>query len=114
MTGSGYTSGVRPKWFEKLMGSVLLGHYRYNLDLNEITHLCKLGRNWRVEYKGNLCTVIIPEPILENKNMWVIFQKKWKKNVKKRAKYLKIWTKMYKIRKYHENSQVIACGYCMQ
>ena len=37
-------------------------------------------------------------PILESKGMCVIFQKKGKKNVKKdkkRAKYLKIWAKMY-------------------
>ena len=41
-------------------------------------------------------------PILENKAMYAIFQKKRKEgqqNVKKgqkRAKYLKIWAKMYK------------------
>ena len=53
--GSEYTSGFGPKWFIK-MWSVLLGQYRDNL---EITHLCKLQRNWRVEYEGDLYNVII-------------------------------------------------------
>ena len=42
----------------------------------------------------------IPEPILESKSMRAIFQKKVKKILKKgqkMAKYLEIWTKMYKI-----------------
>ena len=30
----------------------------------------------------------------------------------KRAKYFKIWAKMYKIFKYFEKGQVIACGHC--
>ena len=50
-------------------------------------------------------------PILENKDMHVIFQKKGKKNLK-REKYLKIWAKMYKILKYFEKGPVIACNYC--
>ena len=33
---------------------------------------------------------------------------------RKRAKYLEIWAKMYKIWKYFEKRQVIACNYCMQ
>ena len=50
----------------------------------------------------------LAKPILESKGMRAIFQKKkkikkGKKNVKKaqkRAEYLKIWAKMYKISKY--------------
>ena len=38
-------------------------------------------------------------PILESKGMHAIFQKKDKKKGQKRAKYLKIWAKMYKTRK---------------
>ena len=49
-------------------------------------------------------------PILESKGMRAIFQKKGKK----RAKYLKIWAKMYKIWKYFEKGQVIACDYRTQ
>ena len=50
-------------------------------------------------------------PISENKDMHVIFQKKGKKNLK-RKKYLKIWAKMYKVLKYFEKGPVIACNYC--
>ena len=53
-------------------------------------------------------------PILESKGMCVIFQKKGKKNVKKRAKYLKIWARTLKIWKYFENEHVNACDYTMQ
>ena len=41
--------------------------------------------------------------------MHAIFQKKGKK----RAKYLKIWAKMYKIWKYFEKGQPHACDYHM-
>ena len=56
-------------------------------------------------------------PILESKNMCVIFRKKGKKRFKKgkkKAKYLKIWEKIYKIWKYFEKGQVIVCDYWMQ
>ena len=46
-------------------------------------------------------------PILE---MCVIFQKQSAKKCHKRAKYLKIWAKMYKIWKYFEKGLVIACN----
>ena len=44
--------------------------------------------------------------------MHVIFQKRGKKGQKKlkRAKYLKIWAKMYKIGKCFEKEQIIACN----
>ena len=51
---------------------------------------------------------------LESKGMRASFHKKGKeraKNVKK-GKYLKIWVKVYDIRKYFEKDQVIACDYC--
>ena len=51
-------------------------------------------------------------PILESKGMRAIFQKKGKK-MAKRAKYLKIWAKMYKIWKYFEKGQPHACDYRM-
>ena len=44
----------------------------------------------------SLLEVVATGPILESKGMCVIFQKKGKKCLK-RAKYLKIWAKMYKI-----------------
>ena len=44
----------------------------------------------------------IAGPILERKDMHAIFQKKGK-----RAKYFKIWAKMYKIRKYFEKGSLI-------
>ena len=53
-------------------------------------------------------------PILENKAMYAIFQKKRKEgqqNVKKgqeRAKYLKIWAKMYKNWKSFEKGHLIS------
>ena len=52
-------------------------------------------------------------PILESKGMLTIFSEtaeKSKKNVEeqKRAKYLKIWAKIYKIWKYFEKGQGIA------
>ena len=40
-------------------------------------------------------------PILKSESMRAIFEKK--------AKYLKIWAKTYKILKYFKNGQVIAC-----
>ena len=40
------------------------------------------------------------------------FSEKGQKDDKKRVKYLKIWTKMYKIWKCFEKGQVIACDYC--
>ena len=42
--------------------------------------------------------------------MHEIFQKN---RQKKRAKYLKIWAKMYKIWKYFEKGQPHVCNYCM-
>ena len=51
-------------------------------------------------------------PILESKGMRAIFQKKGKKKNlegQKRAKYLKIWAKIYKISKYIEKRRVIVC-----
>ena len=45
--------------------------------------------------------------------MGAIFQKKGKEMLK-RAKYLKIWAKMYKIWKYFEKGQVTAWDNCMQ
>ena len=54
--------------------------------------------------------LVISGPILESKGMCVIFQKKGKK----KAKYLKVWAKMYKIWNYFEKGQAIACNYCMQ
>ena len=47
--------------------------------------------------------------------MW-FFRKRTKNIIKgqKGAKYLKIWAKMYKIWKYFEKGQVIACNYRMQ
>ena len=42
------------------------------------------------------------------------FFRKRAKKCQKWAKYLKIWAKMYKIRKYFEKGQVIMCDYCMQ
>ena len=56
---SEYTFGSGPKWFKKILWSILLGQYRDNLDLNEITHFSKSWRKWRVEYKGDLYTLII-------------------------------------------------------
>ena len=59
----------------------------------------------------------ISGPILVSKGMRAIYQKKGKKQHKKvwkgekSAKYLKIWAKMYKIRKYFVKEHVIACGY---
>ena len=40
-------------------------------------------------------------PILESEGMRAIFQKK--------GKFVKLWAKMYKNRKYFEKGQVIAC-----
>ena len=57
--GSEYTFGFGPKWFKKILWSILLGQYRDNLDLNEIIHFSKSWRNRRVEYKGDLYTLII-------------------------------------------------------
>ena len=51
-------------------------------------------------------------PILESKGMRAIFHEKGKKG-QKRAKYLKIWAKMYKIWKYFEKGQPHACDYRM-
>ena len=48
----------------------------------------------------NKLYLYIPGPTLESKGTHGIFQKKGKKNVKKgqkRAKYVKVWAKMYKI-----------------
>ena len=47
---------------------------------------------------------VMTGPILESNTMHMIFQKKGKKKKKgkKRAKYLKIWAKLYKILKYFE------------
>ena len=63
----------------------------------------------------------MPKPILESKGMRAIFQKKGKKRVnknvkkgQKRVKYLKICAKTYKIWKYSEKGQVIACDYRTQ
>ena len=53
----------------------------------------------------------MPGPILESQGMRVIFQKKHKENVKK---YLRIQAKIYKILKYFEKGQVIACHYRTQ
>ena len=55
-------------------------------------------------------------PILGSKGMRAIFQKKGpkKKKGQKRAKYLKNWAKMYKIWKYFEKGQMIACEYHTQ
>ena len=50
------------------------------------------------------------EPILEIKGMLAIFSEKWQK----RAKYLRIWVKMYKIWKYFEKGQPHACDYHTQ
>ena len=44
-------------------------------------------------------------PILESKGMREIFQK--------RAKYIKIWAKMFKIWKYFEIGQPHSCEYCI-
>ena len=52
-------------------------------------------------------------PILESKGMRVIFHKKGQKKGKKRAKYLKIWAKMYQIWKHFEKGQSHACKYRM-
>ena len=51
-------------------------------------------------------------PILESKGMHAIFQKNGKKG-ENRAKYLKIWAKMYHIWKYFEKGQLHACDYRM-
>ena len=51
-------------------------------------------------------------PILQRNDMRAIFQKKGKKE-QKRAKYLKIWAKMYKIWIYFEKGQPHACDYRM-
>ena len=53
-------------------------------------------------------------PIIESKDVRAMFQKKCKEILKKgkkgqkRAKYLKIWAKMYKVLKCSEKGQVIA------
>ena len=54
-------------------------------------------------------------PILDRACMW-LFRKRATNALKgqKRAKYLKIWAKMYKIRKYFEKGLVIAWDYCTQ
>ena len=51
--------------------------------------------------------------ILESKGIGAVFQK-MAKNCWKSKKYLKIWDKMYKIWKYFEKEQVIACDNCTQ
>ena len=51
-------------------------------------------------------------PILESKGMRAIFQKKGKDKVKK-GKIFENSGKMYKIWKYFEKGQVIACDYRM-
>ena len=48
-------------------------------------------------------------PILEGKGMRAIFSEKGQKSAKK--KYMKIWTKMYKIWKYFEKGQPYASEY---
>ena len=58
-------------------------------------------------------------PILESKGMLAVFQKKDNKKKRKekgqeRVKYLKIWPKLYKISKYFEKGQVVACDYHTQ
>ena len=60
-----------------------------------------------------LVLVKYPRAILESKGMYAIFQKMSKKCLK-RAKYMKIWAKIYKIRKYFEKGQVVECNYQMQ
>ena len=63
---------------------------------------------WRFEKAG---------PILESQGTREILKKKGKKMLekgKKRAKYLEIWAKMYKIWEYFEKRQFIACDYRTQ
>ena len=59
-------------------------------------------------------------PILDSKGMRAIFQKKGKSRAKKilnraqKGKYWKVWAKMYKIWKYFQKGQGIACDYRTQ
>ena len=53
------------------------------------------------------------EPVLERKGMRAILQKKGKKNGLKRAKYLKIWTKVSKIWIYFNKWQLHGYNYRM-
>ena len=43
-----------PKWFDKTIWLILLGHHRDNFDWNEITDIHKLRRNCSVEYEVDL------------------------------------------------------------
>ena len=52
-------------------------------------------------------------PILDSQGHACDFSEKGQKKIK-RAKYLKIWAKIYKIWKYIEKGQVIACDYRTQ
>ena len=55
-------------------------------------------------------SIIFRGSVLESTGMRAIFQKKGEK----KAKYLKIWAKMYKILKYFEKEQVIVWNYRLQ
>ena len=60
---------------------------------------------------------MIPGPILESKGIYATHKKKCNESTKnvekeqKRAKYLKIWAKMYKISEYFEKGQLTMCDY---
>ena len=57
---------------------------------------------------------MLPGPLLDSKGMCAIFQKQQKKKKEqKRAEYLKIWVKSYKIWKYFEKGHLHVNNHCM-
>ena len=101
-----YTSVL---WMWSLLPVYFWTHFDFqSLQLNE--------NNWKIIQKMicifhlnfesiNNLVMKYTGPIVESRGLHAIFQK--------RAKYLKIWAKMYKIWKYFENRQSHVCNYHM-
>ena len=104
------------------MYKYLLNSIKRKLQVQEENMSCQRALNfhqWKIFSKNYKAIRVWLWPvykftgsIVESKGMHAIFQKKGKKE-QKRAKYLKIWAKKYKIWKYFEKGKPHACDYHM-